>query len=81
MDNGFALFEERMDRLEERMDSRFAVIDSRFAVMDSRFDTANKGIEAAIERAMRQQTNRFIGYLAVGVTVLVALQQILSALS
>jgi uncharacterized protein (DUF3084 family) len=51
----------RIDRLEERMDHRFALVDERFNTMEARVD-------ATIERALRQQTHRFLG----GVAALVA---------
>ena len=54
-----------LDQLEARMDARFVAIDARFAAMDSRFDTMDARFQGALERALREQTNRFfLGMLA-----------------
>ena len=96
MDGRFSLIEARFERLEERMDSRFALLEARMDDRDERMDgrfgefeertegrfaTTDKGIEAAIERAMRQQTNRFVVFLGVAVTAVITMQQILDAFS
>lgn len=59
----------RIDRLEERMDHRFALVDERFNTMEAR-------VEATIERALRQQTHRFLAGVAALVAIVATVQGI-----
>ena len=57
----------RIDRLEEHMDHRFALVDEQFKRVDERFNTMEARFDAALERSLRHQSNRFLAYLG-GVT-------------
>ena len=64
-------FDHRVGALEDRLDARFAVLDARFDAMESKFD-------ATLERALREQTNRFFLGIGAMVSILAALQALLS---
>ncbi len=65
LDHLAAQLDERLSQIELRMDARFETTDARFETTDARF-------EASLERAMREQTNRFLAYVGVVVAVISA---------
>jgi hypothetical protein len=49
-----------LDDLSARLDERFARIDDRFALLDERFLTMEARVDLSLQRALREQTNRFL---------------------
>jgi hypothetical protein len=61
----------RFERLEARMDAKFDVVDVRFGASDDKFS-------GAIERALREQTNRYLVGSVALLSIFTALQALLS---
>jgi hypothetical protein len=58
-----------LDQLEARINTQFAVVDERFRTMEARFD-------ASLERALRQQTHRFLAGTGALVAIVATVQGI-----
>ena len=63
-----------MAALEQRIDLRFEAVDARLDTMEARF-------EASLERALREQTTRFLVMNGALITLLLSLQQVLGHLA
>ena len=77
IDDRFAIVDDRFDRMDGRIDDRFAIVEERFDRVDDRFDIFEARFDASLERALREQTNRFLVYTAAIVTIAATLQQLL----
>lgn len=62
LDSRIDLLEARLDGRFAAVDERFATIDERFRAVDERFNTMEARIDASIERALREQTHRFLAF-------------------
>ena len=71
-DARFDAVDARFEAMEARFEARFETIDARFLAVDARFDTTEARFGESLERAMREQTNRFLVYLGVVVTLVTA---------
>ena len=73
VDARFGIVDERFARVEERFEARFERVDERFDTMEARFD-------AKLERALREQTNRFLVSAGLMLTVATTVQAVVAQL-
>ena len=76
MDAGFASVNARFDLV----DARFGLVDERFARVGEHFDTTEAHFDAKIERALREQTNRFLVSAGLMLTVATTVQAVVAQL-
>jgi tetrahydromethanopterin S-methyltransferase subunit G len=69
-DARFGYVDQRFDELEGRFDARFGYVDQRFDDIGRRFDELDQRF--ATKDDLRQQTNRFIGWMLLSNATLVA---------
>ena len=60
-----------LDQLEARIDAKFAAVDLRFEVLRSEFN-------ASLDRALREQTNRFFLGMGAMLSIFTAVQALLA---
>ena len=64
-----------LDQFEARMETRFQAIDHRFESLEQRLELK---IEATVQRAMREQTNRYLLGLGAFFSVFATVQALLA---
>ena len=67
-----------LDQLEARMNAQFGIVGSKFEGLELRFEAMEHKFEAALERSLREQTNKFMLAMGAMLSVLVTVVTLFS---